>query len=99
MVASHGASRSLGLGIGQHRGKRMVRPTHIAVLLIAACLAGCGGYNMFDPESTASFSGSQPGQASPITSSDRANTAALTSLFNRAAEGKPDADPAAPPPA
>jgi LysM repeat protein len=75
----------------------MVRPTHIAVLLIAACLAGCGVYNMFDPQTTASFSGSQPSQATPIASSDKANTAALTSLFNHTAEGKPNADPAAPP--
>jgi len=50
----------------------MVQARHIAVLLIAACLAGCGSYSLFDPEAAASFgsSGKQaewtnpPGQAS-----------------------------------
>lgn len=36
----------------------MVRPTHIAVLLIAASLAGCGSYSLFDPDTTASFGSS-----------------------------------------
>jgi LysM domain len=36
----------------------MVQPRHLAVLLLAACLAGCGGYAMFDPESTGSFTAS-----------------------------------------
>jgi hypothetical protein len=36
----------------------MVIPSHIAVLLIAACLAGCGSYSLFDPEATASFGSS-----------------------------------------
>ena len=33
----------------------MVQPRHIAVLLLAACLTGCGGYAMFDPDTTAAF--------------------------------------------
>ena len=42
---------------------RMVQPRHIAVLLlVAACLSGCGGYAMFDPGLSAAFgsSGDRP---------------------------------------
>jgi hypothetical protein len=76
----------------------MVHPAHIAVLLIAACLAGCGGYALLDPEPMGT--GSTPGtsQSTPSAAADRANAAALNSLFARAAEPKP-ADPAPAPPA
>jgi pimeloyl-ACP methyl ester carboxylesterase len=76
----------------------MLQPTHLAALLtaacLAACLAGCGGYAMFDPDATASFTASP---AAP--SADKANAAALNSLFARAAESKPDAGQSAPAPA
>jgi hypothetical protein len=87
----------------------MVRPTQIAVLLIAACLTGCGGYAMFDPDMSAGYTQSAKqvawlkGSDSPqttdttaSTSQDTTSAAALTSLFSRAAEGKVEASPAAP---
>ena len=95
----------------------MGKPGHIAVLLLAAGLAGCSGsgYPMFDPDTAASFtpSGKQAewmkgvgqksasdGSGSDTTGatsapSDRTDTAALNSLFARAAEGKLNANPAA----
>jgi LysM repeat protein len=44
------------------RRKRVVRPVHLAVLLLAVTLSGCGSYSLFDPDTTASFgsSGKQP---------------------------------------
>jgi LysM repeat protein len=87
---------------------------HFAVLLLAAsfaavCLAGCGGYTMFDPE--ASFT--SPGKQAAWTKSDNSaandpdntgtanESGALNSLFARAAQGDPNtaklnADPAPP---
>jgi hypothetical protein len=103
--------------------KRMVQPKHIAVLLLAACLTGCGGYSMFESDTTTSFtsSGKQaewmkgagrssaPDAATPETAgstsasspalSDKTDTAALSSLFARAAAGKLNAGPASPAPA
>jgi hypothetical protein len=35
-----------------------MRPAQILALLLAASLGGCGGYTMFDPDTTASFSSS-----------------------------------------
>jgi LysM repeat protein len=70
----------------------MMRRTHIAVLLLAACLAGCGSYSLLDPQTTASFSPPQSGQTTPTTSSDRGNATALNSLFARAADGKLNTD-------
>jgi fermentation-respiration switch protein FrsA (DUF1100 family) len=35
-----------------------MRPVHLAVLLLAACLSGCGSYTLFDPDTTASFGSS-----------------------------------------
>ncbi len=59
-----------------------MRPVHLAVLLLAAALSGCGGYALFDPDTTASFgsSGSSPawlkntGQSS-ATDADASNSA------------------------
>jgi len=88
----------------------MVRPTHIVILLMAASLSGCGGYAMFDPETTASFTSSanssakqadwlkspDPTAASAAkdTSADKANGTALNSLFARAAANKLNDEPA-----
>jgi len=36
----------------------MVQPRHLVVLLLAACLTGCGGYAVFDPDATAAFTSS-----------------------------------------
>jgi fermentation-respiration switch protein FrsA (DUF1100 family) len=95
---------------------------HIAVLLLAASLAGplagCGSYALFDADSNAAFSspGKQAawlkgsgqsssaadsettGATSPAsyTSSDRADTAAMNSLFARASDDKTANNPASP---
>src|SRR5579872_1955807 len=91
----------------------MVRTRQIAVVLIAACLSGCG-YAMFDADTTASFHGagnatakadlmrsvgvvpqlaappSEPAvtrantEAPPVVASNRADAAAMNSLFARA---------------
>jgi hypothetical protein len=76
----------------------MVQARHIAVLLVATCLTGCGGYAMFDPETTGAFtsSGKQAawlkGNDQNSTDADsgaaKSDTAAMTSLFARAAEDK-----------
>ena len=76
--------------------------SHVAVLLLAAGLAGCGGYAAFDPESTSSVSFSGGSSAAPSAgaagSSDRRDAATLNTLFAGAAEGSADdrAAPAAP---
>jgi len=77
--------------------------SHIAVLLLAACLGGCGGYAAYDPESTSavSFSGgssSGPGSGSAVGSSDRREAATLNALFAGAAEGEADGRAATTPP-
>jgi len=84
----------------------MVKPGHIAALLLAACLVGCGSYAMIEPDTGAGFtsSGKQPqwtnGAAAETTGAilaptDKADGVALNSLFARAAAGKLD-DPKAP---
>ncbi len=67
----------------------------IAILLLTACLCGCGGYAGFDPESTSavSFSGGSSAAPSPATaagSSDRREAATLSALFAGAADGGAD---------
>jgi fermentation-respiration switch protein FrsA (DUF1100 family) len=85
------------------RGPVAQRVTYIAVLLLAASLAGCSGYSMFDPE--ASFtssskqsawnkSGSDNAAADPANTGSTSDTAALTSLFARASRN--DLNSAAP---
>ena len=82
----------------------MVKPNHIVVLLLAACLAGCGSYAMFAPETTAAFT--SPGKQTSASDStapettgsiaapaEKSDTAALNSLFARAAAGKLDDPP------
>ncbi len=96
----------------------MPRPAHLAVLLFAVALSGCGRYSLFDPDTTASFgsSGKQPewlrnvGQtqatasaettpsAQPSAPSGKPDGSALNSLFARAADEKPTADPVPAPP-
>ena len=73
--------------------KRMVRRAHIAVLLLAVCLGGCGGYTMFDPESTGglSYSGAAGNAQNPrptTGSTDRRDAAALNTLFASAADDR-----------
>jgi fermentation-respiration switch protein FrsA (DUF1100 family) len=65
------------------------------VLLLAACLGGCGGYAAFDPEITSavSFSGgpsAAPSPGSAAGSSDRRDAATLNTLFAGAVEGGSD---------
>jgi fermentation-respiration switch protein FrsA (DUF1100 family) len=69
--------------------------SHIAALLLAACLGGCGGYAAFDPESTSavSFSGGSAAAPSPGAasgSSDRRDAATLNTLFAGAAHETDD---------
>jgi hypothetical protein len=83
---------------------------HIGIMLLAANLAGCGAYTMFDPDAASSFtsSGKPPAwlknasqsstdddadttASAPAPSSatkDRADSAAMNSLFARASETK-----------
>jgi len=63
--------------------KRIVQVRRLAILLLAGCLTGCGSYAMLDPETTASLN-------SPAASSDKSDSAALSSLFARATRDKPD---------
>jgi len=80
----------------------MVQPIHIAVLMVAACLAGCSSYSLFDPDTTASFGSTakqaeglktaEQTSAQPAVGSDKTEAAALNSLFARAAAGKLNAD-------
>jgi hypothetical protein len=82
---------------------------HIAVFLVAACLAGCGSYTMFDPATSAFTSSGKQAEftktSSEISASDpdatgsTSDTTALNSLFARAAQGKLTADASASPPA
>jgi pimeloyl-ACP methyl ester carboxylesterase len=94
----------------------MVQSRHIVALLLAASLAGCGGYAMFEPDASFnSSSGKQAewmrtsgGQSSASDASDsastgatpsqtgNADTAALNSLFARAAAGKLTDTPSSP---
>ena len=64
--------------------------SQIAVFLLAGCLAGCGGYTGFDPESTSavSFSGGAAATKSgpAASSSDRRDAATLNTLFAGATE-------------
>ena len=82
---------------------------HFAILLLAAnlvavCLAGCGGYTMFDPEASftspvkqAAWTKNDNSTATdPETTGTTNETTALNSLFARATEGKLNADSAQP---
>jgi LysM repeat protein len=80
----------------------MVRRVHIAVVLLAATLGGCGGYVMSDPESTASFSSASTNHnpAAMAGAADRKEAATLNALFASANQGRsdrtiPGANPAA----
>jgi LysM repeat protein len=82
-------SRHLSAIAKQTRYRRRVG-SHIGILLLAACLGGCGGYAAFDPESTSAVSfsgGSAPSPGSAAPSSDRSEAARLNALFAGAAEG------------
>jgi hypothetical protein len=95
------------------RRKRMVQPKHIAVLLIAVCLGGCG-YAVFDSDSSASFAPSskqaawmknsgQSSAADPESTAStdapasKADSAGMNSLFARASEDRLNATPPVPP--
>src|ERR1700730_15785946 len=70
------------------RRKRMLRPTHIAILLIAACLTGCSGPATRDPDAPTRSPGPKQTPTTPAASSDKPDTVALNSLFARAAAGR-----------
>ncbi len=87
-----------GLVAGQTRRRWHLR-SQIAVFMFAGCVAGCGGYANFDPESTSavSFSGGlASGPRSGSASSDRSDAATLNSLFAGAAEADDHAAKARP---
>lgn len=94
-----GSPQASAVGIQtRHRGR--IGP-QIAVLLLTACLGGCGGYTAFDPESTSavSFSGGSsaaPSQGAATGSSGRREAATLNALFAGTAEGGTDDRAAAP---
>jgi fermentation-respiration switch protein FrsA (DUF1100 family) len=96
--------RMVPMGQGFLRQIAVVLP---AVSLLAVCLAGCGGYTMFDPGASFTSSGKQAqwkgaeatSAADPETTGSSSEAAALNSLFARAADAKPNDDPAAPAPA
>ncbi len=67
----------------------MVQPRHIVVLLLAACLTGCGGYGMFDPDTTAAFT-------SPGKQADWMKGGARTSVFDASDPETTGSTPAAP---
>jgi hypothetical protein len=82
--------RAFGVAKQTRRCRRAGSP--IAVLLLAACLGGCGGYTAFDPESTStvSFAGGSSAAPSPNSAartSDRREAANLDALFAGAADG------------
>jgi fermentation-respiration switch protein FrsA (DUF1100 family) len=82
--------RAFGVAKQIRRCRRVGSP--IAVLLLAACLGGCGGYTAFDPESTStvSFAGGSSAAPSPNSAartSDRREAANLDALFAGAADG------------
>ena len=90
-------------GVAKQIGRRGRVGSPIAVLLLAACLGGCGGYTAFDPESTSavSFSGGSaaaPSQNSAASASDRREAANLDALFAGAADGGADGRAAPTPP-
>jgi hypothetical protein len=65
--------------------------SHFAVLLLVACLGGCGAYAPFDPESTSTVSSSGTSSAAPSHSAaagslDRREAATLDTLFAGAAQ-------------
>ena len=79
-------------GVAKQIGRRRRVGSPIAVLLLAACLGGCGGYTAFDPESTSavSFSGGSsaaPSQHSAASAADQREAANLDALFAGAADG------------
>ena len=73
----------------------MVRRAHIVVLLLAVCLGGCGGYTMFDPESTGglSYSGASvtaQNQRPTTGSTDKRDATTLNAVFASAAQPRLD---------
>jgi LysM repeat protein len=63
--------------------------SRLAILLLAACLGGCGGYASPESTSTISVSGgasAAPSPSAPSSSSDRREAATLDTLFAGAAE-------------
>ncbi len=76
----------------QRRG-RVMRPVHLIVLLLATALSGCGGYALFDPDTTASFgsSGKPPEWLKNVgQGSSTADTEAVASAQPAAASAKSD---------
>lgn len=76
--------RAFGVAKQIRRRRRVGSP--IAILLLAACLGGCGGYTAFDPESTAAVSAA-PSPNSAARTLDRREAANLDALFAGAVDG------------
>ena len=76
------------------RGRRHLR-SQIALVALAACLGGCGGYAAFDPESTSAVplsggAATAPNAASATTAAERRDAATLDTLFAGAADAASD---------
>src|SRR5947208_1256334 len=71
---------------------RLGARSHVAALLLAACLGGCGGYSSFDGEYLSSIllRGAAAAPSPRSASSDRRESATLDTLFAGAAEGSDD---------
>lgn len=80
--------RAFGVAKQIRRRRRVGSP--IAILLLAACLGGCGGYTAFDPESTSAVSFGSSAAPSPNSAArtlDRREAANLDALFAGAVDG------------
>ena len=85
-VSRPGPRERFGAARPPRRCGRIGLNSHFAVLMLAACLGGCGGYAAFDPETTSavSFSGGSataPAPNSAGSASDRRDAATLDALF------------------
>lgn len=71
---------------------RIAKPKHFAVLLLAACLSGCGSYAMFDPYTTAGLTSSDKpaGWAKGVDQASYTSTADVQTTGSTPAEADKD---------
>jgi hypothetical protein len=82
--------------------RRMVQRSHIAVLVLAACLGGCGGYAGYfgvDQDATSAVppasvvAGDGQSAGSQLASANQTDTVRLNELVSRTAQGSSDGPP------